>query len=152
MTRVRPAREEDCSRIAEIIVFNNRMNYLPIFRDEAFSFGAVQVLSTVRDYLGGGQDLAGKYVYDDGIVRGFVHAQDGEIKKLYVDTFFQSRGIGAALLDFAVREQGCRWLWVLEKNTRAIAFYARHGFQPSGERTLEEGTPEYVIRLERARG
>lgn len=43
----------------------------------------------------------------------------------------------------------CSRLWVLEKNTRAIDFYLSHGFLRTGERKLEEGTAEYVIRMER---
>ena len=60
-----------------------------------------------------------------------------------------SRGIGAALLDFAIREKHVTRLWALEKNTRTIAFYRRHGFLPNGERRLEEDTDEYLVRLER---
>lgn len=37
----------------------------------------------------------------------------------------------------------------LEKNTRAIAFYQKHGFHRIGHRTLEEGTTEYLVRMER---
>ena len=35
---IRKAKQEDLSRIGEIYVFNNRMNYLPIFKDENYSF------------------------------------------------------------------------------------------------------------------
>ena len=42
---IRPATPADASRIAEIIVFNNRLNYFPIFRDEGFSFGTVSARS-----------------------------------------------------------------------------------------------------------
>ena len=38
-------------------------------------------------------------------------------------------------------------LWALEKNTRAIAFYHRHGFMENGEKELEEGTTEYIIKM-----
>ena len=55
-----------------------------------------------------------------------------------------------AIVDFAV-EKGARTLWALEKNTRAIAFYARHGFAPTGERQYEEGTTEELIRLSLSR-
>ena len=30
---------------------------------------------------------------------------------------------------------------------KAAVFYRSHGFRPTGERRLEEGTPEYVLRL-----
>ena len=33
---IRSAQTKDLSRIAEIFVFNNRINYLPIFKDEYY--------------------------------------------------------------------------------------------------------------------
>ena len=36
---IRKAKKEDLSRIAEIFVFNNRINYFPIFQDAGYSFG-----------------------------------------------------------------------------------------------------------------
>lgn len=36
---IRKARADDLSRIAEIYVFNNRINFSPIFKDEGFLFG-----------------------------------------------------------------------------------------------------------------
>ena len=44
---IRKATKEDLSRIAEIFVFNNRINYFPIFKQEDFSFGELQVVSPV---------------------------------------------------------------------------------------------------------
>lgn len=35
---IRIATASDLSRIAEIYVFNNRINYLPIFKDVEYSF------------------------------------------------------------------------------------------------------------------
>jgi len=40
-------------------------------------------------------------------------------------------------------------LWALEKNTRAIAFYNRHGFQWTGTKQLEADTIEYLLELRR---
>ena len=68
-------------------------------------------------------------------------------KTFLVDTFFENQGIGGQLIEFAIRQKGCRRLWVLEKNDGARRFYARHGFTESGERQLEEGTDEYIIEL-----
>ena len=53
------------------------------------------------------------------------------------------------LLTFAVEQYKADCLWALEKNDRAIAFYKRHGFHKTGERKLEEGTSEYLIRMAR---
>ena len=69
--------------------------------------------------------------------------------RMYVDTFFQNQGIGAALIHFAITQMKCKYLWVLEKNKRAIEFYTVHGFMITGEKQLEEGTTEYIIKMER---
>lgn len=144
---IRQAADEDVSRIAEIIVFNNRVNYFPIFRDEGFSFGTVQVLPLARKLLETPGRLRRVWVYDDGVVKGMVEVNGEEIEKLYVEPAFQGRGIGAALLEHAVSQLGASWLWALEKNEGALRFYMRHGFAPTGERKLEEGTPEYLVML-----
>ena len=48
---IRKAIIDDLSRVAEIYVFNNRMNFFPIFKDESFSFGELQVVSLVNNYF-----------------------------------------------------------------------------------------------------
>lgn len=72
-----------------------------------------------------------------------------EICKLYVDPWFQGRKIGHELITFAVEQFGADHLWALEKNERALAFYRRHGFAPTGKREFEEGTTEYIVELKR---
>lgn len=49
---IKKATKEDLSRIAEIFVFNNRINYFPIFKQEDFSFGELQVVSLIENYFG----------------------------------------------------------------------------------------------------
>ena len=72
-----------------------------------------------------------------------------EICKIYVDTFFQNEGIGKELIEYAIQELRADNLWALEKNTRAISFYQRHGFHFTGEKKFEEDTTEYLVKLER---
>lgn len=146
---IRKIREDDKVRIAEIFVFNNRINYFPIFRDEAFSFSELNVGAVVRSFCDIIAPEECTYVYDDGIIRGFFAVSDGELLKLYADPFFQGRGIGGKMLGFAVELLGAHTLWVLEKNTRAAAFYSRFGFAPTGERMLEPDTTEYLLRMVR---
>lgn len=43
----------------------------------------------------------------------------------------------------------CNYLWVLEKNTKAIQFYERHGFVLTGEKQIEEGTTEFIVLMKR---
>ena len=89
------------------------------------------------------------YVYDDGLIRGFLQMDGTKICKLYVDPFFQSRGIGGSLIEYGIRAFGANHLWALEKNTRAISFYRKHGFMLTGEKKFEEGTTEYLVQLKR---
>ena len=146
---IRKAKIDDLSRIAEIFVFNNRINYFPIFKDEGFSFGELQVVSLADHYFKKDAILKNIYVFDDGLIRGFLQMNDTEICKLYVDPFFQGKGIGNGIIEYAVKELHANYLWALEKNVRAISFYQRHGFHLTGEKKFEEDTTEYLVKLER---
>lgn len=146
---IRKAKTNDLSRIAEIYVFNNRMNYFPIFKDEGFSFGELQVVSLANNYFKKDEIIKNTYVFDDGIIKGFIQMREKEICKIYVDTFFQSEGIGKELIKYAINELLADNLWALEKNTRAISFYERHGFYLTGEKKFEEYTTEYLVKMER---
>ena len=142
---IRQAQIQDVSRIAEILVFNNRVNYYPIFQDEHYSFHEMQVISIAQQYTS--SMLERVIVYDDGIIRGFIQLSDHEIEKCYVDVFFQGQGIGSALMKHA-KQKSYLYCWVLEKNTRAIRFYEKHGFHRTDKRKLEEGTAEYLLMME----
>ena len=48
---IRQAQEKDVSTIAETLVYNNRTNFFPIFKDEGYSFGELQVISVAHKYL-----------------------------------------------------------------------------------------------------
>lgn len=146
---IRKAGEDDLSRVAEIYIFNNRTNFFPIFRDEGFSFGELQVVSLANDYFKKEEIIKNIYVFDDEVIKGFLQMNETEICKLYVDTFFQSEGIGGKLLDFAVKELHADNLWALEKNVRAISFYRKNGFYLTGRRKFEEGTTEYLVEFKR---
>jgi len=146
MEYIRQASDADLARIAEMEVFNYRLNFYPIFRCDAFYFGELQVPSLADEYR---HVVGSLWVYDDGTVKGFIRIEHQEIHKLFVEPVLQGRGIGTALLEFAVRECGANALWALQKNTGAIRFYERHGFRLTGERKLVEDTAEYLVRLER---
>ncbi len=146
---IRKAITDDLSRIAEIYVFNNRVNFFPIFKDESFSFGELQVVPLVNHYFKKDEIIRNLYVFDNGLIKGFIQMNGTEICKLYVDTFFQSEKIGNQLIEFAIKELHANNLWALEKNVRAISFYQRHGFHLTGQKKLEEDTTEYLVKLER---
>ena len=143
---IRKARTDDLNRIAEIEVFNYRLQFYPLFLDDEFYFGELQVSNVAKRYADSLEDIR---VYDDGVVKGFVFVQDAEVKKLFVEPVLQGDRIGAKLLDYAVKHMGARTLWALEKNTRAIRFYQKHGFQLTVEKRLEDGTTEYLVQMQK---
>ena len=145
---IRRATDADTGRIAEILVFNNRIFYYPIFHDLEFSFGEYTMLAACREVRSSPEFAGEVYVLDDGVIRGFAAVVGRELTKLYVDPFFQHQGVGARLLAWAVDTCGARTLWALEKNEGALRFYARHGFRLTGEWKYEEGTRERLVRME----
>ena len=145
---IRKAEKKDLSRIAEILVFVKRIKYRPIFQNDAYSFGDLQVIKVAEEY-GNPERLGNIWVYDDGIVKGMIHIEGTEIVELYIDYFFWNQSVGSELIEFAKEKFNVNTLWALEKNLEAIKFYEKHGFHDSGDRQLEEGTTEYLIRMER---
>ena len=144
---IRRAKSNDLSRIAEIFVLNNRIHYFPIFQDPEYSFSELQVVSAINHYFGKEEVLSHTYVFDDGLIKGFIQIEEKEIVKLYVDPFFQKEGIGHALLQFAMEDKDAAYVWALEKNIGAISFYKRHEFCLTGKKKYEEGTTEYLVEL-----
>ena len=87
------------------------------------------------------------YVYEnDKEIQGFIGLNDEYIEGIFVSDEMQSQGIGKILLSYAKDKRNKLVLNVYQKNTRAISFYQREGFevQHSG---LDEATGEkdYVM-------
>ena len=144
MAIIRKAEAKDLGRIAEIEVFNYRLNFFPIFKSEWFYFVELTVENLAKNYK---NMLDSIWVYEDVAVQGFVMKKDDEIVKLFVEPVLQNNGVGSKLLEFA-KHQGGRFLWALEKNTGAIKFYQRYGFKLTGDKKLEEDTTEYLVKME----
>ena len=144
MKNIRQATEKDLSRIAEIEIFNYRLNFYPIFKSDWFYFEYLTVPSLMEKYA---VETGSFYVYDDGVIKGFVKTSDNEIQKLFVEPVLQGNKIGDALVNFATEKLSADNLWALEKNTKAIKFYEKHGFELTGEKKFEEDTIEYLVKL-----
>ena len=87
------------------------------------------------------------YVYEnDKEIQGFIGLNDEYIEGIFVSDKMQSQGLGKILLDYAKGKRNKLFLNVYKKNTRAISFYQRKGFEIrySG---LDEATGEkdYVM-------
>ena len=146
MKNIRKAKIGDLARIAEIMIFNYRLNFYPIFKDDDYYFNELQVTTVMKQYE---SFIDNMWVYDDGAVKGIILVENQEIKKLFVEPVLQGNCIGSNLLIYAIENHKANTLWALEKNTRAIRFYKRHGFRITADKKFEEDTTEYLIRLER---
>ncbi len=87
------------------------------------------------------------YVYEDKQeIQGFIGLSNEYIEGIFVSAEMQSQGIGKILLNYVKGKRNKLILNVYQKNTRAISFYQREGFeiQHSG---LDEATGEkdYVM-------
>ena len=76
---IRKANLQDISRIAEILVFVKRIKFRPIFKDDDYSFGELQVLPVAEKYSKP-EILDYIWVYEDkGIVKGLIHIEGKEV-------------------------------------------------------------------------
>ena len=146
MKNIRKAKIGDLARIAEIEIFNYRLNFYPIFKNDDYYFNELQVPTVMKQYE---SIIDHIWVYDDGAVKGIIQIENQEIKKLFVEPVLQGKCIGSMLLKYAIDYHNANSLWALKKNTRAIRFYERHGFIVTADKKLEEDTTEYLVRLER---
>ena len=70
------------------------------------------------------------YVYEDNQeIWGFIGLNDEYVEGIFVSDEMQSQGIGKLLLNYAKDKQSKLFLNVYQKNTRAISFYQREGFE-----------------------
>lgn len=75
-----------------------------------------------------------------------------ELLRFYVDRPWQGRGVAHELMDTVVaaaRSRGARTLWlgVWERNSRAIAFYEKHGFRDVGCQPFKLGGDDQTDRV-----
>ena len=87
------------------------------------------------------------YVYeDDQEIQGFIGLNGEQIEGIFVSDAVQSQGIGKILLNYAKDTRNKLRLNVYQKNTLAISFYRREGFEIQYS-SLDEATGEkdYVM-------
>ncbi len=145
---IRRAEQRDASRLAEIEVFSYRLNFYPIFKTDEYFFSELTVPILTEEYRMEPERINSSFVYDDGVVKGFIRLRGKHIEKLFVEPAFTGRGIGAALISHAIG-LGANELLVLEKNTRAIRFYNRFGFRLTEEKQPVDDTNEFLILMKR---
>jgi ribosomal protein S18 acetylase RimI-like enzyme len=76
-------------------------------------------------------------------IAGFIGITSGWINHLYIDKYFQNKGVGKQLVTFAKTHStdGLN-LWVFEDNTKAILFYEREEFKLVEKRDIDKADNE----------
>ena len=70
------------------------------------------------------------YIHEDKQeIHGFIGLNDEYVEGIFVSDEMQSQGIGKVLLNYAKDTRSKLLLNVYQKNTRAISFYQREGFE-----------------------
>ena len=123
---IRPARSEEILPLTRLYVrARNEMEYLPPVPDEHVEQIAARIRRHDEVWLAD----------DEGHMLGFLAIEHSTnlaapvLERLYVEPADQSRGVGKTLLDKAkALRPGGLHLWVFQRNTGAIRFYERHGF------------------------
>ena len=142
--RLRAGTRHDASAIADVFFSARRtMTYLPPDEEGARHF-FITVAPDLYEY---------RLAETDGKVVGFAALNPGDdfLHHLYVNPEYHGRGIGSALLRWAIdrRPDGLQ-LWCFQANAKARHFYERHGFvnveETDGAGNMEK-TPD--VRYER---
>ena len=149
MSYIRKAVPGDAGRLSEIEVFDYRLHFYPLFRTDAYFFSELNVPVLMQEYKNMPELIERTFVYDEGVVKGFMRVNGEGIEKLFVEMAFQGKGIGSALLDYAITHTEAKRLLVLEKNERAIRLYERFGFLVTEHRRRVDDTKEFLVRMER---
>lgn len=135
---IRSLQKADINRVADIWLDTNL---------KAHSFISAQYWESNYELVKGMLSQAEVYVYEDGQkIQGFIGLSDKYIEGIFVPEKMQSQGIGKLLLHYIKDRKDVLRLNVYQKNTRAIHFYQREGFEIQCK-GLDEATGEkdYVM-------
>ena len=134
---LRPARSTDAGKTAAILSgFIDETDWMPRIHTRA------EDVSFTADMIDRGWVTVAEQA---GVVIGFCARDDEEVHALYVGSKARGQGCGARLLADMQDATDSLTLWTFQANTRAQAFYTRHGFveveRTDGARN-DEGLPD----------
>lgn len=85
---------------------------------------------------------------DSGEIIGFVGTADRKVEMIFIDPAHHGGGIGRALMEHAIAEDGAVEVDVNEQNPGALAFYQRLGFEVIARSPLDSlGKPFPLLHL-----
>jgi ribosomal protein S18 acetylase RimI-like enzyme len=161
---VRPATEDDLEAVGALHALSRRHAYADLIPPDALA--AITDEAMIADWRLGMAQATEDHrvvvaVLADGTLAGFsmitVRGAEAELNAIHVHPDQHGTGVAGALLDTVLaimREAGCTstYLWVLEGNERAQAFYRRTGWTFDGTRSSHEigGHPAEILRYSRA--
>ena len=135
---IRELRKTDIDTVADLWLDTNR---------KAHDFIPAQYWESNVEFVKEMLPQAEVYVYEnDKAIQGFIGLSGDYIEGIFVSEKRQSQGIGKLLLDYAKDRKPKLLLNVYKKNTRAISFYRREGFEIQHEdRDKTTGEKEYAM-------
>ncbi|WP_166997778.1 GNAT family N-acetyltransferase [Paramicrobacterium fandaimingii] len=154
---VRPAAAEDAVGIARVHIQAWREAYAAhVSAEYLASLDEGARVERWREIIASG-DTDAFVAEADGVIVGWASAGAGrhmdapldrELEGIYITAQMYGSGAGQQLLDASIGESAA-YLWVLDGNARAEAFYARNGFRRDGatqNHTLGDATVR-IIRM-----
>lgn len=86
---------------------------------------------------------------DQNEITGFLGLDDDKIEMLFIRPDYRGKGVGKALLDFAVTEKKARKVDVNEQNEQAVGSYEYLGFKTVKREPLDSnGKPFPILSME----
>ena len=142
---IRPYKESDFKRLAEIYILSKADEFL----GEEFKFNIVplaedeQMLQLFKE--------SNIYVFEQGIILGFVGQRDNYISWLFVHPDHRYKNIGSCLVSWLLSTlNGTITLTVAKSNVAAIKLYTKLGFKVAKEFNGNyQGNPIIVNIMER---
>lgn len=87
-------------------------------------------------------------VKESDTILGFIGVSDTKVEMLFLRNSARGKGIGRALLDYAVNELGCDKVDVNEQNPQAVGFYEHYGFKVISRSPLDDsGKPFPILHM-----
>lgn len=143
MTVLRPATPLDAGRVGAILsAWVDETPWMPRIHTRAEDIG----------FAGMMVDRGWVTVSENETITGFLARNGDDIHALYIDPKARGQGIGSKLLTNAMHQEDRLTLWTFQANTRAQAFYERHGFTPvehTGGAGNDEGLPDIRYHWQR---